>query len=93
MRLWKEGTGTMTTEEEQSTQHVYSEDELRSAINAGTPNDAFEIVLVLFQRMTLALESIAMSMQEPPTVLFEQAPTSDGLGMAHMFEKDDTKEH
>jgi hypothetical protein len=80
-----------TTDEESRSQRVYSEDELRSAVNAATPMDAFEIVLSLFQRMTLALESIALSMQEPPTVLFEQAPSSDGLGMAHMFEKGDDK--
>jgi len=67
---------------------LYTDEELRSAVNASGPTEALEITLSLFQRMTLALESIAESMKEPPTVLFEQAPTTDGLDQG-----DDDKSH
>lgn len=84
----------MTLDDDKETLHVYTAEEIRHAINADTPVEGLEIALTLFQRMTLALESIAISMQEPPTVLFEQAsPSSDGVGMADMFKGDDTKEH
>ena len=80
---------------ETTQQRTYTEDELRGAVNAETPLPAFEIVLSLFQRMTLALESIAQSMQEPPTVLFEQAPASDGLGLTDLAQRagDSESEH
>jgi hypothetical protein len=75
------------------TQRIYSDEEIRNAINSEQPFAALEIVLSLVQRMTLALESIAHSMQEPPTVLFEQAPTNDGLGVFESLKGEGDKEH
>lgn len=76
-----------------SEQRIYSDEEIRHAINANGPTEALEITLNLFQRMTLALESIAQSMKEPPTVLFEQAPMSDGLGLMDIERNESDKDH
>lgn len=83
----------MSDTETTTQQRVYSDDEIRGAINNEHPLAALEITLVLFQRMTLALESIAVSMQEPPTVLFEQAPNSDGLGMLDLGRRTGDTDH
>ncbi len=66
--------------DEQTTPNNYSTSDLEAAINSEDPRQAFVIALTLFQRVALALEDIAAAMNEPPTVLFEQAPTTDGLG-------------
>jgi len=75
-------------------QRIYSDEEIRAALNESGPTQALEITLSLLQRMTLALESMAQSMLEPPTVLFEQAdaPLSDGLGNFGT-KRDDDKSH
>jgi hypothetical protein len=81
----------MTSEDKPT--HHYTDEEIRHAINADTPVEGLEIALKLFQRMTLALEGIAQSMLEPPTVLFEQVPHTDGLGQFDSARGDDDKEH
>jgi hypothetical protein len=74
MRSWN-GEVVMSDTEQKK---VYSSEDIRNAVNSEKPFEAIEIVLSLLQRMTLAVESIAQSMEEPPTVLFEQAPSTDG---------------
>jgi hypothetical protein len=65
-------------------QRIYSEDEIRAAVNSKEPQDALEIVLCLFQRATLALEGIHDLMREEgPVVLFEPAVRKDDDGLAH----------
>lgn len=66
-----------------SEQHKnFSDEELRQACNDKTPHDAFFIALQSVHRMAVALESIAVSMQQPPTVLFEEvAPGDDAINL------------
>lgn len=54
--------------------HIYTPEEIRAAVNSKSPLEAFEMLLGMFQRMTLALEEINRVMQEEgPVVLFEPA--------------------
>lgn len=60
----------------------YSEEQFRTAVNDKAPHDALVMVLVIMQRIAISLERIADASEEPPAVLFEEAPRSDGLGDA-----------
>ncbi len=56
---------------------IYTEEEIRDAINSKTPLEALEMLTNLFQRMTLALEGINEALQQGPAVVFEPE-TQDG---------------
>lgn len=65
----------------------YTHEQLRGFINNDEPHDAMLAALTFMQRIAMALESIANSLNETPAFLFEEAPLvqgdephSDGLG-------------
>jgi hypothetical protein len=58
---------------------VYSEGEFRAVCNESMPVEGFVVALSLMQRLAMALESIAESLQ--PVNVIGEAPYSDGLGV------------
>jgi hypothetical protein len=70
----------------------YTHEQLREFINDKDPHDAMLAALTFMQRIAMALEQIAQSLEEAPAALFEikgDEPTSDGLGVIKSRDDDD----